>query len=47
MVSKKIIGKNKPVFTINETGLYTFKIKLVVDTENTFEIEKAELILKK
>lgn len=46
-VKKNIKGKNKPVFKVKETGLYTFKIKLKVDTDNNYEIKKAEIILKK
>jgi hypothetical protein len=46
-IKKNIKGKNKPVFKVKETGSYTFKIKLEVDTDNKYEIKNAEIILKK
>lgn len=40
-------GKNTPVLDIPETGFYTFKAKLTVDTERPFEIHRADLVLRK
>ncbi|WP_040282398.1 hypothetical protein [Psychroserpens damuponensis] len=45
---KKIVkGKNEPIFTVKEDGVYTFKAKLHVSSNDVFKINKATIILKK
>ena len=46
-IKKNVKGKNNPIFTVKEDGVYTFKAKLNIDTENSFEIIKAKIILRK
>ena len=46
-IKKNVKGKNNPIFTVKEDGIYTFKAKLNIDTENSFKIIKANIILRK
>ena len=46
-IKKNAKGKNNPIFTVKEDGVYTFKAKLNINTTNSFEIIKAEIILRK
>ncbi|ARV08238.1 hypothetical protein BTO05_00765 [Winogradskyella sp. PC-19] len=46
-IKKNVKGKNNPVFTVKEDGEYTFAAKLNIDTENSFKIIKAKIILRK
>jgi hypothetical protein len=46
-IKKNVKGKNNPIFNVEEDGVYTFKAKLNIDTENSFKIIKAKIILRK
>lgn len=46
-IKKNVKGKNNPIFNVKEDGVYTFKAKLNIDTENSFKIIKAKIILRK
>jgi hypothetical protein len=46
-IKKSVKGKNNPIFTVKEDGVYTFKAKLNINSENSFKIIRAEIILRK
>lgn len=46
-IKKNVKGKNKPIFNVKEDGVYTFKAKLNINSENSFKIIKANIILRK
>lgn len=46
-IKKSVKGKNKPVFIVKEDGVYTFKAKLNIYTENSYQVKKAEIVLRK